>query len=87
MISGLHDKAEKIYYLPQTRFGKHGIATAEDTPFKSPFVMAEQGALLYNVKEEMFNKPYIGKAITGISYINNTVSQGYSLYIPIKIED
>lgn len=82
-ISDLGNKADTVYYTPFTRFGKHGVITADGIPFKSPFVAAEQGMVLLDIKDKsIFNKPFIGKAITGISHRNNTVAQGYSLYIP-----
>lgn len=85
-ISDLGNKADEIYYTPNTRFGKHGVVTADGIPFKNPYVVAEQGMVLLDIKDKsIFNKPFIGKAITGISHRNNTVSQGYSLYIPFTI--
>ena len=85
-ISGFGSKADAMYYTPNTKFGKHGVITADGIPFKSPYVTAEQGMILLNIKDKaVFNKPYIGKAITDISHRNNTVSQGYSLYIPFII--
>lgn len=85
-ISDLGNKADTVYYTPSTRFGKHGIITADGIPFKNPYVAAEQGMVLLDIKNKsIFNKPFIGKAITGISHINNTVAQGYSLYIPFTI--
>lgn len=85
-ISGLGNKADAVYYTHNTIFGKHGVITADGIPFKSPYIAAEQGMVLLDIKDDsIFNKPYIGKAITGISHRNNTVSQGYSLYIPFTI--
>ena len=70
----------EMYYDICTRFGKHG--GGDSKPFKNPVVMAKQGALLYM---QNIRNPYIGKAIKGLSYYENTVHQGYSLYIPVEV--
>ncbi len=86
VISNLKNVADNVYYTPKAKFGKHGVITANGIPFKNPYVLAEQGMTLFNIKDTtIFNKPYIGKAIKGISHTNNTVSQGYSLYIPFMV--
>lgn len=85
VIAGMKEYVEKIYYTPVTRFGKHGALTEKGAPFKNPFVMVKSGALAFNVKNECFNKSYIGKGIFGLSHHKNTVSQGYGLYIPLKL--
>lgn len=85
VISGMDKFTNKMYYTPVTRFGKHGILTEKGTPFKNPFVMAASGALALNVKNECFNKAYVGKGVFGLSHHKNAVSQGYGLYIPLKL--
>lgn len=85
VISGMDKCIDEMYYTPVTRFGKHGILTEKGTPFKNPFVMATSGALALNVKNECFNKAYVGKGVFGLSYHKNAVSQGYGLYIPLKL--
>ncbi len=84
-VSGMNKYTNKMYYTPITRFGKHGALTEKGTPFKNPFVMAKSGALAFYVKNECFNKAYMGKGISGLSYHKNTVAQGYGLYIPLKL--
>lgn len=85
VISNHNNLAENIYYTPVVRFGKHGVASSNGIPFKSPFVMTNQGAVFINIKDDtIFRKPYIGNAVTNISYQSNTISQGYSLYIPFN---
>lgn len=85
VIYGMQNKCKELYYTPFTRFGKHGVYTAKTIPFKSPFVMASQSALFKHITDlSLFDKPFIGKAVNNISY-NNTVAQGYSLYLPIKL--
>ncbi len=81
-------KSKKMFYEPFTRFGKHGhIRAVQGNPFKNPVVMALQGALIYHPEEEYFEKPFIGKALKGLSFYNDTVHQGYSLYIPVHLEE
>ncbi|MFQ3675748.1 MAG: hypothetical protein SNJ64_04315 [Endomicrobiia bacterium] len=78
----------KIYFSPFIRFGKHGDVLAKSkNPFKNPIIMACEGAVFVPNNEEIFNKPYIGTAVYNISKSEpKTVAQGYSLYIPIKLE-
>lgn len=89
VISGMDKYVDKIYYSPVTRFGKHGALTNNGNPFKRPFVMASSGALACGnrekLKQECFQKQYIGKAVKGISYNSGTVAQGYGLYLPLNI--
>lgn len=86
VIYGMKNKCEELYYTPLTRFGKHGVYTAKTMPFKSPFVMASQGALFKYITDlSIFDKPFIGKIVNNISYHSNTIAQGYSLYIPITL--
>ena len=80
VLEGL--KCGNMYYDVCTRFGKHG--GGERRPFKNPVVMAKQGALLFM---RDIDKPYIGKAIKGLSYDEKTVHQGYSLYIPVEVKN
>jgi len=76
----------EAYYEPFTRFGRHGnIRAVMGNPFKNPSVMALQGALIFG-NDDIFSKPYIGRSARKLSYYSDTVQQGYSLYIPVKIE-
>ncbi len=70
------------YYEPFTRFGKHGANLANKNPFKKPLLMANSGAVV--IFDEVYNKPYIGKAIKGHSDHSNTVHQGYAIVVPTK---
>jgi CRISPR-associated protein Csm4 len=81
------DTFSEIYFTPFTRFGRHGDVLAKSTnPFKNPVVMADEGAILKPKNKEIFSKPYIGRAIPKVSKIEpKTVTQGYSLYIPVKL--
>lgn len=77
-----------MFFSPFTRFGRHGDVLAKSgKPFKSPVIMADEGAVLIPKNGDIFNKPYIGRAVRNVSKAEpNTVVQGYSLYIPVSVE-
>lgn len=78
-----------IYFTPFTRFGRHGDVLAKSkNPFKNPILMADEGAVMIPKDiDNILKRPYIGKSITGISKVmDSAVAQGYSLYIPIRME-
>lgn len=79
---------KKIYFSPFIRFGRHGDNLAKSAnPFKNPVIMADEGAV-YVLQNSLPEKPYIGRAIRGVSKVKReTVHQGYSLFIPIKVEE
>jgi len=77
------------YFSPFTRFGRHGdILAKSKNPFKNPVIMADEGAVFIPKEQSVFAKPYIGTAVTNISLAkeHKAVMQGYSLYIPVKVE-
>ncbi len=78
----------EMFFTPFTRFGRHGdILAKSGNPFKNPIIMADEGGVFISGDREVFNKPYIGSAVTDISKAEpRSVSQGYSLYIPVKVE-
>lgn len=78
----------KTYFKPFTRFGKHGDELARSpNPFKKPVIMADEGAVLIPKDKKVFEMPYLGKAISGISKsLAETIVQGYSPYLPFKME-
>lgn len=78
-----------MFFTPFTRFGRHGDVLARSgKPFKNPVIMAEEGAVFVLKGTSRLNKPYIGTAVSGISKVenHNAVTQGYSLYIPVRVE-
>ncbi len=79
---------KEMFFSPFTRFGRHGDVLAKSTnPFKNPVIMADEGAVFVPNDRNIFQKPFIGTAIGGISKIKpNAVAQGYSLYIPVRVE-
>lgn len=78
----------EMYFTPFTRFGRHGDVLAKSrNPFKNPVIMADEGAVLIPEKTDIFSKSYIGRAVMGLSKVEpTTVSQGYSLYLPVRLE-
>jgi CRISPR-associated protein Csm4 len=78
-----------MYFTPFTRFGRHGDVLAKSSnPFKNPVIMADEGAVFVAATGAAFDKPYIGSAVRGVSKaIPGAVTQGYSLYIPVRMED
>lgn len=77
-----------IFFIPVIRYGRHGGGLAGTrNPFKSPIRMAREGAVYVLEDRKLPKQPYIGAAVTGISLTEpRTVAQGYSLYIPFKLE-
>ncbi len=80
---------EKTYFIPFVRYGRHGnILAKSSNPFKNPVIMMDDGAIITPSNNDAFNKPYFGKAIQNLSKVEpNTVMQGYSLYIPVYLEE
>lgn len=76
-------------FTPFTRFGRHGDRLAiSGKPFKNPVIMADEGALYFPADIDVaLKRPYLGTALTKLSKIQETaVAQGYSLYIPVRLE-
>jgi CRISPR-associated protein Csm4 len=82
---GSYDQA---YFLPLVRFGKHGDLLARSAnPFKNPILMADEGAVFLSRNQKLLGRPYLGRAVTGISKAQpGAVAQGYALYLPLKLE-
>jgi len=78
----------EVFFLPFTRFGRHGDVFAKsENPFKAPMLMADEAAVFKPKKSDVFKKPYIGMPVSGISKTEpGTIAQGYSLYVPVKME-
>lgn len=79
---------KELFYSPFVRFGKHGDVFARSAnPFKNPIVMADEGAILVPRDSSVFAKPYLGKAVLNVSKaLPQSVAQGYSLFLPLKLE-
>jgi CRISPR-associated protein Csm4 len=82
------DTYKFAYFMPFVRFGKHGDRLATfGNPFKAPVIMADEGAVFFPKDKNTFNKPYIGRAVTGLSKVMpDTVLQGFAPYLPLKWE-
>lgn len=82
------DTYSEMFFSPFTRFGRHGDVLAKSSnPFKNPVIMADEGGVFIPKDRNVFDKPYIGRAVTNISKAEpKAVTQGYSLYIPVKVE-
>lgn len=79
---------QHMYFSPFVRFGKHGdrLATAGN-PFKNPVVMADEGAVLIPEDKTVFDRGYIGTAVSGVSKAEpGTVVQGYAPFLPFRLE-
>jgi CRISPR-associated protein Csm4 len=81
--------AEGCFYLPLTRFGRHGnIAVTQGAPFKSPLLMAATGTLLktWEPVSWMIHGRGLGGEVNPISQIlKQTVHQGYAPVVPVDM--
>lgn len=77
-----------VYFTPFIRFGRHGNYLANSrNPFKNPVVMMDEGSVFIPKNRNIFDRLYVGSAVKGISKVcENTVLQGYSIFIPMKLE-
>ncbi len=75
------------YFLPFTRFGRHGDRLAHSVnPFKAPVVMADEGAVFIPCDSDVFSRPYLGRAVHDISLVQpQAVAQGYAIYLPLEV--
>jgi CRISPR-associated protein Csm4 len=76
---------DRVYCKPFVRFGRHGDRLAHSgNPFKNPVIMADEAAVCIAAKPLENFPGYVGKAVNGISKaLPATVSQGYSICLPI----
>ncbi|MFH1117876.1 MAG: hypothetical protein V1792_28480 [Pseudomonadota bacterium] len=76
------------YFSPFVRFGRHGdrLGTC-GLPFKNPVLMADEGAVFIPTDSRALEKRYFGRAVHNLSRAEpNTVTQGYSVCLPMKME-
>jgi CRISPR-associated protein Csm4 len=86
---GLEFDAEKSFYHPLTRFGRHGdIAVHSGNPFKRPLLLAKTGAVFaFSEKIPEAAPSHIGQGLAGISTGQpEAVAQGYAPVIGIRME-
>ena len=76
------------FFTPFTRHGRHGDVMARSrNPFKTPVIMAEEGAVFMPTTSDVFSKPYLGRAVRDVSKsLPETVVQGYAPYLPFALE-
>lgn len=78
----------QVFFSPFVRFGKHGDMYARSSqPFKNPVLMADEGAVFFFKDSAGFGRPYLGTAVGNLSKaLPGTVMQGFSPYLPFKVE-
>lgn len=85
---GLGFVAERSYYQPLTRFGRHGDqAVHSGNPFKRPVLLARAGSVFV---PETFDAQhsFIGQGLKGVSESQpKTVQQGYAPVLPLHLPD
>jgi CRISPR-associated protein Csm4 len=79
---------KEFWFTPFTRFGRHGdTLAASKNPFKNPVIMLDEGAILIPSDRSVFSKPYLGRPAGGVSKVlPGAIAQGYSIYLPFKLE-
>jgi CRISPR-associated protein Csm4 len=82
--------AKGCYYLPLTRFGRHGnLAATSAVPFKQPLMMMAAGALL-TAREPacwaVHGCGLGGSAAPLSKVVPETVHQGYAPVVPLRVE-
>jgi CRISPR-associated protein Csm4 len=85
---GLGWQAERSFYQPFTRFGRHGdVAVQSGRPFKNPVLLAQTGAVLSPHKAP--THPFVGQGLGGevrlSRVIAGTVHQGYAPVVPVRL--
>ena len=91
---GLNWQAERCFYRPFVRYGRHGDQAAlSGQPFKKPLLLAATGAVLSPAAGEDWTRHWLGQGLGGTDQpISNhldhldyrkTVHQGYAPALPI----
>jgi CRISPR-associated protein Csm4 len=82
--------AERCYYLPVTRFGRHGnVGVRLGAPFKRPLLLAKTGALLTSRAPAgwlVHGRGLGGRSAPLSAVIPETVHQGYAPVVPLNAE-
>ena len=88
-VPGEKEAVRRCRFSPFTRFGRHGDRLAVSiNPFKTPVIMADEGAVFLPNPDMPFVKFYVGMGVTGVSKVQPTaVVQGYAPYLPIRLEN
>lgn len=85
---GLGWQAERSFYQPFTRFGRHGdVAVQSGRPFKNPVLLAQTGAVLS--PDEALPHAFVGQGLGGEGRLSRavagTVHQGYAPVVPVRL--
>ena len=85
---GLGFDAEKSFYHPLTRFGRHGdMAVHSKNPFKRPLLLAKTGSVFAFSENRPEAPSCIGQGLSDVSTSQpETVAQGYAPVIGIRVE-
>lgn len=85
---GQEVKAQECYYLPFTRFGRHGDWAVMVNPYKAPIIMAKTAAVFSPM--QMAEQEYFGQALGGAGEISKTlpetIHQGYTPVLRIALD-
>lgn len=88
---GLAFDADRSFYQPFTRFGRHGdIAVHLGNPFKTPVLLAQTGAVFSPHRGERARAPFfVGQGLGGDGSLSKTipatVHQGYAQTVGIRL--
>jgi CRISPR-associated protein Csm4 len=86
-VTPARDSFTDAWFTPFIRFGKHGDKLAVSrNPFKTPVIMADEGAVFKPSHPSDLAKPYFGQAVTDVSMHKGTLVQGYAPVLPLKLE-
>lgn len=82
------DSYIESYFVPFTRFGRHGANLAVSrNPFKAPVIMADEGAVFKLSEGKQQEWQIIGSAVSNVSVVQpRAVTQGYAPCLPICLE-
>lgn len=83
---GLGWQAERSFYQPFTRFGRHGdVAVQSGRPFKNPVLLAQTGAVLS--PDDALPHAFVGQGLGGAGRLSRaiagTVHQGYAPVVAV----
>jgi len=80
--------AERSYYQPLTRFGRHGdMAVHSGNPFKRPVLLARAGSV-FTPDNFTPQQTYIGQGLSNVSESQpEAVQQGYAPVLPLHLPD
>ncbi|MBF0154076.1 MAG: CRISPR-associated protein Csm7 [Magnetococcales bacterium] len=81
---------ERSFYLPFTRFGRHGDTLAlTENPFKKPMLLARTGAVLTPAAGSFLDVAFVGRGLGGDGSLSTvmweTVHQGYAPVVGIHV--